>query len=105
MCPPYHLTAEHVCFLLHFYPKLFSLPGGMEPNGELRHSLGAVLHDYPASMNNPMVVLRSSIEEQKRFHPDRLYQGDLERDFLRCLGEVQRSARDRPLAIEFDFRP
>lgn len=105
MCPPYHLTGEQASFLVHFHPKLFSLPGGIEPNGKLRQALGAVLHDYPASMNNPMAVLRRSIEEQKRFHPERQYQGDLERDFLHCLGEIQRSARKAPLAVEFDFRP
>jgi len=104
MCPPYHLTCEHVSFLLHFHPKLFSLPGGMEQNGELRQALGAVLDDYPASMNSPMATLRRSVEEQKRFHPDRQYQGDLEGDFLRCLGEIQRSARGMSMAVEFDFR-
>jgi hypothetical protein len=105
MCPPYHLTAEHISFLLHFHPKLFSLPGSMEPSGGLRLALGALLDDYPVSMKSPMAALHRSIEEQKRFYPERPYQGDLERDFLHCLGEIQRSAREMPVALEFDFRP
>lgn len=104
MCPPDYISDEHVSFLMHFFPRLHSLPGGMEPNRELRFCLVELLRDYPASMANPMVVLRKFLDEYKSWSHGWLYTGDLETDFLRCLGQIQRVAKEKTVGVEADFR-
>ncbi len=104
MCPPDYLSQEEVSFLMHFYPKLYSLPGGEEPNRELRWSVAVLLRDFPASLCDPMASLRNSLEEHTRSSQKWLYDGDLETDFLRLLGEIQRSAKEKPARIAMDFR-
>ncbi len=89
---------------MHFFPRFYSLPGGMEPNRELRFCLVELLHDYPASMANPMGVLRKFLDDYKRWSHEWLYSGDLETDFLRSLGQIQKAAREEPAEIEMDFR-
>ena len=103
MCPPNYLSEEHVSFLMHFHPRLYSLPGGQEPNRELRFALVDLLRDYPASFTNPMFCLRQFLDEYPRWSHEWLYDGDLETDFLHFLGETQKLAR-APLGIEADFR-
>jgi hypothetical protein len=51
-----------------------------------------------------MVSYRKSLDEHKREHRSWLYEGDLEADFLRLLGQIQSAAREKPLGIEIDFR-
>ena len=104
MCPPDFLFAEQVSFLMHFYPRLYSLPGGMEPNGQLRRCLADLDNEYPDSMSDPMAFFRISMEEQKRLPRMKPYEGDLETDFLRSLGDIQRSAKKKPVEVEIDFR-
>ena len=104
MRPPDYLSSEQVSFLMHFYPRLYSLPGGMEPNGQLRICLAHLIREYPASMRNPMISFRTCLDEQKRTSRGVPYEGDLETDFLRSLGEIQRSAREMPIHVEIDFR-
>ena len=89
---------------MHFYPRLYSLPGGMEPNGQLRRCLADLDNEYPGSMSDPMAFFRAWIEEQKHLARTEPYEGDLETDFLRSLGEIQRSAKEKPVQIEMDFR-
>ena len=36
MCPPDYLSEEQLSFLVQFYYRLYNLPGGQEPNRELR---------------------------------------------------------------------
>ena len=103
MRPPDFLSSEQVSFLMHFYPRLYSLPGGMEPNGQLRICLARLVREYPASMSNPMASFRACLDEQKRSPHEWLYEDDLETDFLRSLGEIQRSAREKPVHVEIDF--
>jgi len=104
MHPPDYLSSEQVSFLMHFYLRLYNLPGGMEPNGQLRRCLAHLVREYPASMSNPMVSFRTCLDEQKRLLHAEPYEGDLESDFLRSLGEIQRSAREVPIHVEIDFR-
>ena len=89
---------------MHFYPRLYSLPGGMEPNGQLRRCLADLDNEYPDSMSDPMAFFRISMEEQKRLPRMKPYEGDLETDFLRSLGDIQRSAKKKPVEVEIDFR-
>ena len=103
MHPPNYLSSEHVSFLMHFYLKLYNLPGGMELNGQLRSSLANLLREYPDSMSDPMASLRMCMDEHKRLSRAGPYEGDLEADFLRSLGEIQRSAREMPIRVEIDF--
>ncbi len=103
-CPPYYLSDEQVSFLMHFLSKLYSLPGGMEPNRELRFCLGEFFRDYPASLGNPVAVLRKFLDDYKRWSHDWMYKGDLETDFLRSLGQIQKAAKKEPVGIEMDFR-
>ena len=104
MCPPHYLSDEHISFLVQFYYGLYNLPGGQEPRRELRWCLAVLLRNYPASLINPMVPYRKFLEEHKHVYKELLYEGDLEKDFLRFLGQIQRAAREKPLGIEIDFR-
>jgi len=104
MCPPDYLSDEQVSFLMHFFYRLFSLPGGMEPNRELRMYLVDLLRDYPDSMVNPMASFRKFLDTYKRWSHEWLYEGDLETDFLRILGQIQKAAKEEPVGIEMDFR-
>ncbi len=102
--PPNYLSQEQVSFLMHFYPRLFSLPGGLERNRELRWCTAELLYNYPNSMINPMVTYRKFLDEHKRWHHEWLYDGDLETGFLRFLGSVQKAAKENPSGAEADFR-
>ena len=103
MHPPDYLSSEQISFLMHFYLKLYNLPGGMEPNGQLRRCLAHLIREYPDSMSSPMAFLRMCMDEHKRLSRVETYEGDLEADFLRSLGEIQRSAREMPIHVEIDF--
>ena len=103
MCPPYYLSEEQLSFLMYFYPRLYGLPGGDGSNRELRWSLVRLLRDFPASLTDPIACLRQFVEEYKHLRFRWLYQGDLEADFLRFLGEVQRSAGEKLLGVEINF--
>lgn len=105
MCPPYRLNEEQLSFLKHFYPKLHRLPGGQQPNRELRFALAYLDRDYPASLVNPLATLRRFIDEHKRYAREWKYQNDLEMDFLRSLAEIQKAAKTEPAGLEVDFRP
>lgn len=70
----------------------------------MRWCLSVLLHDYPSSLTNPMASYRKFLDEHKLGARGWLYEGDLEADFLRSLGEIQKVAREKPLGIEFDFR-
>ena len=101
-CPPDYLSEEQISFLVQFYPKLYSLPGRDEPNSDLRRCLANILWDYPTSLINLTVYLRK-FQEQNR-NKSKSYEGDLEADFLRTLGQIQKAARENPVGVEADFR-
>jgi hypothetical protein len=104
MCPPDYLSDQQISSLVQFYYKLYNLPGGQEPNRELRWCLSNLLRDYPVSLANPMASLRSFLDEHKHWHHEWLYNGDLETYFLRLLGEIQKAVRENPVGLEIDFR-
>jgi len=104
MCPPAYLSDEQVSFLVQFYYRLFNLPGGQQPNRELRMCLVDLLMEYPTSMVNPMTSFRTFQRGHKRFYGEWLYEGDLEGDFLRILGQIQKAAIESPVGVEIDFR-
>ena len=89
---------------MHFYPTLHSLPGGEEPDRETRWCLARLLDKYPSSIKKPMPVLRNFVRDPKRWGFKWLHTGDLEADFLRFLGKVQKLAKEKPLEIEVNFR-
>jgi hypothetical protein len=101
-CPPFYLSSGQVSFLAQLFPMVFSLPGGLEPNGMLRNCLASLLYPYPESMINPLATL----QQERDLHRSLpwTYEGDLEGDFLRSLGQVQRLAKENPIDIEVDFR-
>jgi len=103
MCPPEYISGEHIVFLKHFYPRLYSLPGGDEPNRELRVALAYLLRNYPASLANPLISLRGYLKERTSYFHEWKYDGDLETDFLRFLAEVQKAAKTEALP-DADFR-
>ena len=76
----------------------------MKPNRELRFCLITLLRDYPASLVNPMASLQQFLDEYKHWLYQQLYDGDLEADCLRSLGEIQKAARESPVGVEADFR-
>lgn len=47
MCPSDYLSSEQVSFLMYFFPRLYSLPGGEKPNREPRWSLAVFLRYFP----------------------------------------------------------
>ena len=101
MNPPDHISSEQVSFLVQFYPRLYSLPGWDEPNSDLRRLSADILWDYPDSLINPMECVHK-FQEENRDKPQ-LYKGDLEADFLKFLGQVQKAAKENPVDVEFDF--
>ncbi|MFC1904988.1 hypothetical protein ACFLXT_04430 [Chloroflexota bacterium] len=102
--PPDYLSEEQISFLVQFYPKLYSLPGMDNPNSDLRRCLADIVWNYPASLANPMASLRRYMDEYKHPSYQQLYDGDLETDYLRSLGEIQKAAREMPVGVEVDFR-
>jgi len=102
-CPPYYLSDEQVAFVVQLYPRLFGLPGSVEPNGQLRGAVARMLQDYPETLSDPTRFLRQFIDELHLEPYEKAYIGDLETDFLRFLGETQKMAETR-LGIEVDFR-
>ena len=104
MCPPDYLSDQQVSFLVQFFHKLYSLPGGTKPNRELRLSLITFLQDYPSSLVNPMASLRKFLDEYKHRSYQQKYGGDLETDFLRILGQIQRETGKKPVGVDIDFR-
>ncbi len=104
MCPPYYLSNEQLSFLTEFFHRLYSLPGGEQPDRELRFCLAHLLRDYPASLANPLASLRAFLDECRRVNHKWLYHGDLEMDFLRLLGQVKKAAEQKPVEVEIDFR-
>lgn len=105
MHPPDYLSKEQISFLMYFYPKLFSLPGGInEPNGELRRVVANMIYDFPETLLDPMIAFRNLMNENAQYPREWLYTGDLETDFLRVLGEIQKVAKKNPIGIEADFR-
>ena len=103
-CPPDYLFEEQISFLVQFYPKLYSLPGMNNPNSDLRRCLAYILRDYPASLADPMALLRELLDEYKHQSYQQLYEGDLETDYLRSLGQIQKAAKGKPVGVEADFR-
>ncbi len=91
MCPPDQLSGEQVSLLAPFFHRLYTLPGGVEPNGQLRVCFAHLLGDYPASLTDPLAAFSESVREQSRL-PIRQYQGDLEGDYIRLLATVQAAA-------------
>lgn len=104
LCPPHYLTNEQVSLLAPFFHRLYSLPGGHEPNGQLRVCFAHLLWDYPTSLIHPLVAFNESVRQQRLSSRAWSYQGDLETDFLRLLGAVHTAAKEKPLDIQVDFR-
>jgi hypothetical protein len=104
MCPPDYLSDEQISFLVPFFHRLYSLPGGIKLNRELRLCLITFLQDYPASSANPMASLQQFLDEYKHQSYQQLYEGDLEADFLRILGQIQKEAGEKTAGVEIDFR-
>ena len=80
---------------------LFGLPGGFEPNADLRRCVADFHWNYPAIETNPMKCI-NEFREQNKDNPQ-TYQGDLEADYLRFLAKVQKAAKENPMDVEFDF--
>jgi hypothetical protein len=99
--PPDHLSREQIAFLIQYFPMLYSLPGGFEPNSDLRRCAANFHWDYPAILANPLKCLHDFLE-QNQGEPQ-TYEGDLEADYLRFLAKVQKAAKENPVDVEFDF--
>ena len=80
---------------------LYSIPGGFTPIAALRRCLAELLYDYPMSMNNPM----KSLYKYRDLNKDKpqIYEGNLEADYLKFLAKVQKTAKENPVDVEFDF--
>ena len=85
---------------MHFYSMLNHLPGGSESNRGLRWSLAQLLINYPSSVKKPLAVLQKFLKEHKRWGFQWQYGGDIETDFLRFLGKVQKAVKDNPINVD-----
>jgi len=104
MCPPTRLFCDQVSFLTYYFPMLDNLPGSRDnPKSQLRWSLVRILREYPESMKKPLTTLNASVQEHSKLGY-KLYEGDLEMDFLKFLGQVQRLVREKSVDVEADFR-
>jgi hypothetical protein len=83
---------------------LYKLPGGFEPDRALRRCLVSLLYDAPDSLDNPMKYLRKYQTQNYNKEDLKSYHGDLEADFLRFLGRVQRMVKEQPSEVEVNFR-
>jgi hypothetical protein len=101
-CPPNNLSKERISFWMHFYPTVYKLPGAFEPNRALQYCLVDLLHEAPDALDNPIKHLRKFQVWNRRDVQG--YGGDLERDFLKFLGNVQRLVKEQPVDMEVDFR-
>jgi hypothetical protein len=95
------LDKNQISFLAHFYPGLFKLPGWGQPTAALRRCLALILLDFPAAWSAPVPLVHKFIEENN--DEVKLYPGDLEADYFKFLGEVQKSAQEYPLNLELNF--
>jgi hypothetical protein len=93
LSPPQKISSEKIAFLVNFFPKLYSLPGGLEPNSELRFLLARLLDDFPNSLIHVMAKFQKSRTEYARWYPGPEYQSDLETDYLKFLGEIAHMAK------------
>jgi len=101
MHPPNHLSREYVTFLIQFFPMMYSLPGGLEPNAALRFCLSDFHWNYPTIIANPMKCVYDFQELHK--YKAQTYEGDLEADYISFLAKVQKAAKENPVNVEFDF--
>ena len=99
--PPDHLSPEQIAFLIQYFPLLYRLPSGFEPNSDLRRCVADFHWNFPAVLANPMKCVHDFLE-QKQNKP-LTYEGDLEADYLRFLAKVQKAAKENPVDVEFDF--
>ena len=51
-----------------------------------------------------MASLRKFLDEYKHRFYQQQYEGDLETDYLRILGQIQKEAGDKPVGVVIDFR-
>ena len=100
--PPDYLSKDRVSFWMHFYPMVYKLPGAYEPNRALRYCLVNLLYEAPDALDNPIKHLRNFQVYNRRDVQE--YAGDLERGFLKFLGNVQRLVKEQPVDMEVDFR-
>jgi hypothetical protein len=101
--PPQQMTAEQVAFLMNFYSRLNALPGSYLPNGELRFMLCQLIDEYPDSLIDAMDHFRDRRIEYARLYHGVKYEGDLETDYLKFLGDTQLLAK-KTEAPEVDFK-
>ncbi len=96
------MTAEQVAFLINLYPRLSALPGSCQPNGELRFMLCQLIDEYPDSLIDAMAHFKQGRAEYARIYHGIGYEGDLETDYLKFLGDTQLLAK-KTEALGVDF--
>ena len=100
--PPQQMSTEQVTFLVNFYPRLYALPGAQQPNSELRFILAHFLDGYPDSLTNAMAHFHQWRADYATWYHGPEYEGDLETDYLKFLGETKQIAKQTE-APEADF--
>jgi hypothetical protein len=101
MTPPSHLSREQVSFFIQYFPLLYRLPGGFEPNSDLRRCVADFHWNYPGILVNPVKCVHD-FQEQNQNEP-LTYEGDLEADHIEFLAKVQKAAKENPVDVDFDF--
>jgi hypothetical protein len=101
MNPPDHLSPEQASFFIQYFPLLYRLPGGFEPNSDLRRCVADFHWNFPAVLTNPMTCVHDFLEQNQ--DEPLTYEGDLEADYLKFLAKAQKAAKENPVDVEFDF--
>jgi len=101
MNPPDHLSPEQVSFFIQYFPLLYHLPGGFEPNSDLRRCIADFHWNFPAVLTNPMKCVHDFLEQNQ--NEPLTYEGDLEADYLKFLAKLQKAAKENAVDVEFDF--
>ncbi len=91
MTPPAHLSREQIAFLIQYFPLLYRLPGGFEPNSDLRRRVADFHWNFPAVLTNPMKCVHDFLEKNQ--NEPMTYEGDLEGDYLKFLAKVQKEGK------------
>ena len=99
--PPDHLSPEQIAFLIQYFPLLYRLPGGFEPNSDLRRCVADFHWNFPAVLTNPMKCVHDFLEQNQ--NEPLTYEGDLEADYLKFLAKLQKAAKENAVDVEFDF--
>jgi hypothetical protein len=89
---------------MHFWPRLYALPGALDPQGVLRVLLVEWIGTYPDSVADTATIFRQFINHHAHRQDVLAYRGDLETDFIHFIAETSSLARTSAADVEAEFQ-